>query len=140
KKEIYQINRECLKHGAILKVIFENDFLPHNRYKVKLCKICSTVGVAFIKTSTGYGCVKQSNGDYNYRGATEEDLKRMRDYAAREVPTKAGGGVTTRGRLLRGREVGGTRVGAAAPVAMREQARDRLGVNSRRVATPRAGY
>ena len=29
------------KHGAALKVIFENDFLPEDKYKIKLCEICS---------------------------------------------------------------------------------------------------
>jgi deoxyribose-phosphate aldolase len=37
---------------------------------IKLCEICSDIGVAFVKTSTGYGFVKGASGDYNYKGAT----------------------------------------------------------------------
>jgi deoxyribose-phosphate aldolase len=140
KKEISSINKECLRHGAILKVIFENDFLPANKYKIKLCKICSTVGVAFIKTSTGYGYVKQSNGDYNYKGATEEDLILMRKYADPKVQIKAAGGVRTLDGLLRVKELGCSRLGASATVAIMEEAKKRLGLESIKVETPVSGY
>ena len=128
KKEIYAINKECLKHGAILKVIFENDFLPKDKFKIKLCKICSTIGVAFIKTSTGYGYVKQANGDYNYMGATEHDLVLMRKYASPGVQIKAAGGVRTLDGLLKVREMGCTRLGATATITIMEDAKQRLGI------------
>ena len=140
KKEINAINKECLKHGAILKVIFENDFLPLNKYKIKLCKICNSVGVAFIKTSTGYGYVKQPNGDYNYKGATEEDLILMRKYADTAVQIKAAGGVRTLDGLLRVKELGCTRLGASATVAIMEEAKKRLGLESQKVEAATSGY
>lgn len=140
KKEIYAINKECLKHGAILKVIFENDFLPKDKYKVKLCKICSTVGVAFVKTSTGYGYVKLPGGDYNYKGATEHDLKLMRKYSAPEVQIKAAGGVRTLDGLLRVRELGCTRMGASATMSIMEEARERLGLSAKKVSAQTSGY
>ncbi len=128
KKEINAINKECIKNGAILKVIFENDFLPKDKYKIKLCKICSIVGVAFIKTSTGYGYVKQTNGDYNYKGATEHDLILMRKYADQKVEIKAAGGVRTLDGLLRVKELGCSRLGASATIAILEEAKHRLGM------------
>ncbi|HLO45879.1 MAG TPA: deoxyribose-phosphate aldolase [Leadbetterella sp.] len=128
KKEINAINKECVKHGAILKVIFENDFLPKDKFKIKLCKICSTVGVAFIKTSTGYGYVKQANGDYNYMGATEHDLVLMRKHASPGVQIKAAGGVRTLDGLLKVRELGCTRLGATATITIMEDAKQRLGI------------
>lgn len=140
KKEINAINKECLKHGAILKVIFENDFLPLNKYKIKLCKICNAVGVAFIKTSTGYGYVKQPNGDYNYKGATEEDLMLMRKYADPAVQIKAAGGVRTLDGLLRVKELGCTRLGASATVAIMEEAKKRLGLESQKVEAATSGF
>jgi len=130
KKEINAINKECLKHGAILKVIFENDFIIKDKHKIKLCKICSTVGVAFIKTSTGYGYVKQPNGDYNYQGATEHDLILMRKNASPEVQIKAAGGVRTLDGLLKVRELGCTRLGATATITILEDAKKRLGIAS----------
>ncbi len=130
KKEINAINKECVKHGAILKVIFENDFITKDKYKIKLCKICSIIGVAFIKTSTGYGYVKQSNGDYNYKGATESDLILMRKYADPNVQIKAAGGVRTLDGLLKVRELGCTRLGATATIAIIEDAKARLGIST----------
>ncbi|MFN8357350.1 MAG: deoxyribose-phosphate aldolase [Spirosomataceae bacterium] len=140
KKEIYAINKECVRHGAILKVIFENDFLPHDKYKIKLCKICSTIGVGFVKTSTGYGYVKQSNGDYNYRGATEHDLILMRKYSAPSVQIKAAGGVRTLDGLLRVKELGCSRLGASATASIMEEAKKRLGLTTETVSAPTGGY
>ena len=127
KSEIFAVNKMCLKHGAILKVIFENDFLPKDKYKIKLCKICSTVGVAFVKTSTGYGFVKGSDGKYSYEGATEKDLILMRKYSAPEVQVKAAGGVRTLDGLLKVKELGVTRLGASATAAILEDAKKRFG-------------
>ena len=140
KKEINAINKECLKHGAILKVIFENDFITKDRHKIKLCVICSSVGVAFIKTSTGYGYVKQANGDYNYKGATEPDLKLMRKHANPSIQIKAAGGVRTLDGLLRVRELGCTRLGASATVSIMEEAKARLGLQTKTVEKPTSGY
>ena len=64
RAEIQATNSAVVAKGAILKVIFENDYLRQEEI-VKLCEICSDIGVAFIKTSTGYGFVKQKSGEYN---------------------------------------------------------------------------
>jgi deoxyribose-phosphate aldolase len=128
KKEIHAINKKCLKHGAILKVIFENDYLPKDKQKIKLCQICSTVGVAFVKTSSGYGFVKQDNGDYNYKGATEHDLKLMRKHSAPNVQIKGAGGIRTLDDLLKVRAWGVTRIGATATASIVEEAKKRLGL------------
>ncbi|MEZ4901877.1 MAG: deoxyribose-phosphate aldolase [Spirosomataceae bacterium] len=130
KKEIYALLKECHKHEAILKVIFENDFLPKDKYKIKLCKICSILGVEFVKTSTGYGYTKQADGSYNYKGATEADLKLMRKYCAPAVQVKAAGGVRTLDDLLKVKALGVTRIGATATVAILEEAKKRLGIDS----------
>jgi deoxyribose-phosphate aldolase len=60
-EEIKAINDAVVSRQAILKVIFENDYLEDSHI-VKLCEICATFNVAFVKTSTGYGFVKQANG------------------------------------------------------------------------------
>lgn len=140
KSEISEIHGECLKHGAILKVIFENDFITSDEHKIKLCEICNEVGVEFIKTSTGYGFVKGEGGKYSYKGATEHDLILMRKYADAKVQIKAAGGVRTLDGLLRVRELGCTRLGASATVAIMEEAKKRLGLDAKEVETPKAGY
>lgn len=129
KKEIAAVQRCCRQYGAILKVIFENDYLPKDKYKVKLCKICSAVGVAFVKTSTGYGFVKQADGQYNYKGATDADLIQMRKHCAASVQIKAAGGIRDLDGLLRVRALGVTRIGATATLAILEAAKQRLGLS-----------
>jgi deoxyribose-phosphate aldolase len=111
--DIKQVNDACVAHGAILKVIFENDYLQDSHI-IQLCKICSDIGVAFVKTSTGYGFVKQPNGDYNYKGATDHHLELMRANCPATVQIKAAGGVRTLDDLLRVRGLGVSRIGATA--------------------------
>lgn len=126
-EEIKAIAEMTHRHGAVLKVIFENDFLPADKYKIRLCEICSELKVGFVKTSTGYGMVKGSDGKYGYKGATEHDLKLMRKHSAPTVQVKAAGGVRTLDDLLKVRALGVTRVGATATAAMLDAAAERFG-------------
>jgi deoxyribose-phosphate aldolase len=112
--------------GAILKVIFENDYLD-DEHIIKLCEICSEIGVEFAKTSTGYGFVKGENGKYSYKGATHHHLKLMRKHSDESVQIKAAGGVRTLDDLLAVKELGVTRVGATATAAILDEAKKRLG-------------
>ncbi|KAF2120781.1 hypothetical protein BDV96DRAFT_609881 [Lophiotrema nucula] len=123
-QEIRAVNEAVVKEGAILKVIFENDYLGEKEI-IKLCEICTEVGVAFAKTSTGYGFVKQGNGMYNYKGATAEHLKLMRKHCGDGVQIKAAGGVRTLDDLLYVMSLGVTRIGATATVAILEEAKRR---------------
>jgi deoxyribose-phosphate aldolase len=116
--EISAIVAVTKKQGAALKVIFENDFLPDDKHKIRLCEICSELKVEFVKTSTGYGFVKQSDGSYGYKGATHDDLVLMRKHSADEVEVKAAGGVRTLEDTLKVRELGVTRIGATATEAI----------------------
>jgi deoxyribose-phosphate aldolase len=124
-EEIKKINDLVVSSGAILKVIFENDYLPGDYEKMKLCEICNQHAVAFVKTSTGYGFVKQPNGFYSYSGATDQDLILMRKYCLPTVQVKAAGGVRSLDDLLRVRALGVTRVGATATEAILNEARKR---------------
>lgn len=122
--EIKAINDAVVAQGAILKVIFENDYLQEGHI-IRLCEISSDVGVAFVKTSTGYGFVKQENGMYSYKGATMAHLKLMRQHCAPSVQIKAAGGVRTLDDLLAVRSVGVTRIGATTTQAILDEARHR---------------
>jgi deoxyribose-phosphate aldolase len=119
--EIKAVNTACVGRGALLKVIFENDYLQE-AHIIRLCEICTEHGAAFVKTSTGYGFVKQPGGDYNYRGATDSHLVLMRKHSGPQVQIKAAGGVRTLDDLLRVRALGVTRVGATATEAMLAEA------------------
>jgi deoxyribose-phosphate aldolase len=122
--EIRAINDAVVTNGAILKVIFENDYL-HETQIIKLCEICSEIGVAFVKTSTGYGFVKQENGMYSYKGATIEHLKLMRQHCPPSIRIKAAGGVRTLDEFLLVRSLGVARVGASATQSILEEAQRR---------------
>ncbi|HET6250400.1 MAG TPA: deoxyribose-phosphate aldolase [Tepidisphaeraceae bacterium] len=122
--EIKAINDAVVGNGGILKVIFENDFLKEEQI-VRLCEICSEHAVAFVKTSTGYGFVKQPNGFYSYTGATIEHLKLMRKHCPPTVQIKAAGGVRTLDEALAVRGLGVSRIGASATAAILDEARRR---------------
>jgi deoxyribose-phosphate aldolase len=122
--EIKAINDTCLAGQAILKVIFETDYLQ-DEHIIRLCEICSQRRVAFVKTSSGYGFVRQADGFYSYAGATDHNLSLMRAHCAPEVQIKAAGGVRTVDDLLRVRGLGVTRVGATATQTILEEAKKR---------------
>ncbi len=127
--EISMINDAALKHGAILKVIFENDYLQ-DEHKIKLCQICSVIPVAFVKTSTGYGYTKGDDGKFSTKGATLQDVILMRKYSAPGVQVKAAGGVRTLDELINMKEAGATRIGATATATIIEEAKRRAGMDS----------
>lgn len=112
--EIKIINEAVISLGGITKVIFENDYYHEDSYKIKLCEICNEHKPAFVKTSTGYGFVKMPDGSYNYKGATDTDLKLMREKCIPEIQIKAAGGIRTLEDLLRVKKLGVTRIGATA--------------------------
>ncbi len=123
-EEVKRVNDAVTSKGALLKVIFENDYLS-DRHIAKLCEICSGHSVAFVKTSTGYGFVKQPNGMYSYKGATDHHLKLMRETISESVQVKAAGGVRTIDDVLRVLSLGVTRIGATATVEIMEGAKAR---------------
>jgi deoxyribose-phosphate aldolase len=121
-EEIRAINDILVKQKGILKVIFENDFLYDENYKLKLCEICSQLAVAYVKTSTGYGFVKQKEGNYNYSGATDADLVLMRANCSKSIQIKAAGGIRTLDDLLRVQAFGATRVGTTSTEKILQEA------------------
>ena len=127
EKEIKAVTDTCHQNRAIVKVIFETDYVKKDEDKIRLCEICTKVGADFVKTSTGYGYVKQPNGDYNYKGATIEDIKLMRKHSGPKVQVKCAGGVRTLDDLLKMREAGATRSGATATEVMLNEALHRFG-------------
>ncbi|KAG9233924.1 hypothetical protein BJ875DRAFT_462870 [Amylocarpus encephaloides] len=133
ERELSHINNAITERGAILKVIFENDYLQPMQI-IRLSQICTKLNIAFIKTSTGYGFVKDSKtGDYNYRGATIEHLELMSDNSGGKLEIKAAGGIRTLDDLLRMRALGVSRVGATATIAILEEAKKR-GIGEYRVS------
>ena len=139
ERDVQTVCAEAHQHGAKVKVIFENDYLAKggaglggDDFKKKLCQLCERAGADWVKTSSGYGFVKQPDGSYNYQGATAHDLALMRASVSAQVQVKAAGGVRDLDGLIKVRDLGGTRCGATATAVMLDEYR-------RREAAERAG-
>ena len=114
ERDVKAVCDEAHRHGAKVKVIFENDYLTKggaglssDDFKTKLCQLCERAGADWVKTSSGYGFVKQPDGSYNYQGATEHDLALMRASVSPKVQVKAAGGVRDLDGLIKVRDLGG---------------------------------
>jgi deoxyribose-phosphate aldolase len=127
ESEVREVTGMCHRNKAIVKVIFETDFVTRNEDKIRLCEICTRAGADFVKTSTGYGFVKLANGDYNYVGATVADVELMRKYSGPKVQVKCAGGVRTLDDLLKMKAAGASRSGATATEAILTEAEKRFG-------------
>jgi len=121
--EIKTVTDAVHKNGAIIKVIFETDFVTKDEDKIKLCEICTKSGADYVKTSTGFGFVKGNDGKYSYTGATIHDLNLMREHSGPNVKLKAAGGVRTLDGLIAVKKAGCTRCGATRTVQMLEEAK-----------------
>jgi len=117
RDELEQLT-ECIHSGgAKIKVIFENAYLDEGS-KIRLCEICSEIGVDWVKTSTGFAP----------GGATLPDLKLMREHTPERIQVKAAGGIRDLDALLAVRAIGVSRVGATRTKAVLEECRKRLGL------------
>jgi deoxyribose-phosphate aldolase len=132
ERDVKAVCDEAHRHGAKVKAIFENDYLTRggaglssDNFKRKLCQLCERAGADWVKTSTGYGFVKQPDGSYNYKGATEHDLALMRAGVSDKVQVKAAGGVRDLDGLIKVRDLGCSRCGATATAAMLDEYRRR---------------
>jgi len=127
--EIKSVSDACHKHNAIVKVIFETDYITKETDIIKLCSICTEVGADYSKTSSGFGFVKQANGDFNYVGATVPVLELMKKNVGPKVKVKAAGGVRNLDQLIAVQEAGCARSGATATAIILEDAIKRFGEN-----------
>ncbi|KAE9541481.1 deoxyribose-phosphate aldolase [Ursidibacter maritimus] len=88
-----------------LKVIFETCLLNEQEIE-NLGKICSDIGVAFIKTSTGF----------SHSGATINAVKLMKQSVGNSVQIKASGGIKTKEVAEQMLLAGATRLGTSSGV------------------------
>lgn len=119
--EIAGVCRTVHDLGGKVKVIIETDYLPNDETKIRLCEIVGQTGGDWIKTSTGFGFNRQSDGKYSYIGATESDLRLMRKHSPSHVQVKASGGVRDLDGLILVRDLGCTRLGTSATKTMLDE-------------------
>jgi deoxyribose-phosphate aldolase len=104
-KDIEAVYKAC---GTIpLKVILETSMLTTDEI-VAACVICREVGVAFVKTSTGFG-----GG-----GAKVEHIALMNAVVGEKIQVKASGGIRTYEDAVRMYNAGARRIGASASIAI----------------------
>lgn len=132
ERDIKAVCDEAHRHGAKVKVILETDFLGQggaslsgDDLKKKLCQICELAGADWVKTSTGFGYVKQPGGNFNYQGATAHDLKLMHASVSARLQVKASGGVRDLDSLIMVRDLGATRCGSSATSSILDEYRKR---------------
>jgi deoxyribose-phosphate aldolase len=113
ERDIRAVVEAARRAGAITKVIFETGLLPNDDVKIRLCKISESAGAAFVKTSTGFGYVKQASGALAATGATESDVRLMRANCSPSVEVKASGGIRNYDDARRFVELGATRLGTS---------------------------
>jgi len=126
EKEIGVVTKASHKNSAIVKVIFETDYVTKKEDIIKLCQICTKVGADYVKTSTGFGFVKGEDGKYSYEGATIPNLELMKKSVGPGVKVKAAGGVRSLDGLLAVLNAGCSRCGATATIAILEDAKKRF--------------
>ena len=90
-----------------LKVILETSMLTRDEI-IAACWICREIGVAFVKTSTGFG-----GG-----GANAENVALMKAVVGDNIEVKASGGIRTYEDAVRMHKAGARRIGASASVAI----------------------
>ena len=126
RADIQVVQEVTAAHNGLLKVIFETGLLLDDTTKIRLCEICSEIGVAYVKTSTGFGTVKQADGTLVATGATMPDLRLMRAHSASSVGVKASGGMRSLASVMEAFEIGATRIGTTSTMAILDQAREKF--------------
>lgn len=108
REDVYRVLESTCGHT--LKVIIECCYLD-NALKVQLVELLADVGVAYVKTSTGFAKT----------GATPEDIRLLHRVAQGRIKVKAAGGIrdweSCRGML----EAGAHRVGTSNGVQIMHQ-------------------
>jgi deoxyribose-phosphate aldolase len=123
EQEIGRMRAATHQHGAVLKVIFETDYVREREHLRVLCRICSECGVDYVKTSTGFAFTRHGDGSHASDGARDEDIMLMRRHSDPQVKVKAAGGIRTLQRLLHLRSLGADRIGSSSTAAILNEAR-----------------
>jgi deoxyribose-phosphate aldolase len=114
ERDIRAVVDAARQAGGITKVIFETGLLPDDETKIRLCHLSEAAGAAFVKTSTGFGFIKRSDGTMAATGATEHDVRLMREHCGPAVQVKASGGIRNYDDARRFVELGATRLGTSS--------------------------
>ena len=121
QREMNDMNQVVLAHKALLKAIFENAYLDDTT-KTRLCKIARCLGVAYVKTSTGFA---SGAGPQDSVGASIHDVELMVRECVPICKVKASGGIRSLEKLERFLDAGASRIGTSSTREIIAQARRR---------------
>lgn len=107
---------EASEGRALVKAILETGRLDEGTLR-RACGLAEEAGVAFVKTSTGFGP----------RGASVDDVRVMRDAVGDRLGVKASGGIRTLTDALALVDAGADRLGTSAGAAIVAAAAERTG-------------
>jgi deoxyribose-phosphate aldolase len=114
ERDIRAVVEVARQSQTITKVIFEMGLLPSDEIKIRLCQVSEAAGAAFVKTSTGFGYVKDAAGILAATGARAHDVRLMREHCGPSVQVKASGGIRNYADALRFVQLGATRLGTSS--------------------------
>lgn len=98
---------EAVQGSAIVKVILETGLLDDEQKRIG-CRLAEAAGAHFVKTSTGFGP----------GGATETDIRLMREAVSASIGVKASGGIRDFAAAARMIAAGATRIGTSSGTAI----------------------
>ena len=105
--DIAKVADACREVGARCKVILETGLLTDEE-KVIASRLSKSAKAHFVKTSTGFG----------HGGAELYDVALMHEAVGGELEVKASGGIKTAEQVRQFLDVGATRIGASAGIAI----------------------
>jgi len=106
RNEIQSFTRATHLKGKLIKLIIEASLFSDEHLE-KLCEICHSEQIDFVKTSTGH------NG-----GATVEMITKLRKMLHSDVKIKASGGISTAEKAQQLIEAGSDRIGSSKSIQL----------------------
>lgn len=106
QEDIYRVVQSAQKKASV-KVIIETSLLTEAE-KVRACLLSQAGGADFVKTSTGFAA----------GGATQDDVRLMRQTVGPDMGLKASGGIRDQKTALAMIEAGATRLGTSNSLAI----------------------
>lgn len=104
----------------IVKVILETCFLTDEEIE-ECCRRSVKAGADFVKTSTGFASVKDSDGNSLANGASVHAVELMRKTVGPDFGVKASGGIKSAEDALAMIKAGASRIGCSAGVKIVEE-------------------
>ncbi|NNE27333.1 MAG: deoxyribose-phosphate aldolase [Saprospiraceae bacterium] len=121
RNEVDSIGQLCHDNQAIVKVIIETDFLTSDEI-IAMAQLLDDSAADFIKTSTGFGYTKRSNGFYAYDGALLDNVVLIKNNIKGALKIKASGGIRDLETLKKFKSAGAERIGTSSTESIMEEA------------------